>query len=74
MIRDLLIDHEQRGLVLRGRAETHPEVVQITSATELTILDCMIQDPDRGVFDAATGERTDDIAPWRRASATCDRQ
>ena len=63
VIRDLLIDHEQRGLVLRGRAETHPEVVQITSATELTILDCMIQDPDRGVFDAATGERTDDIAP-----------
>ncbi len=63
VIRDLLIDHQQRGLVLRGRAETHPEVVQITSATELTILDCMIQDPDRGVFDAATGERTDDIAP-----------
>lgn len=63
VIRDLLIEHEQRGLVLRGRAETHPEVVQITSATELTILDCMIQDPDRGVFDAATGERTDDIAP-----------
>ncbi len=63
VIRDLLIDHEQRGLVLRGRAETHPEVVQITSSTELTILDCMIQDPERGVFELATGNRTDDIAP-----------
>ena len=63
VVRNLLVNHEQQGLVLRGRAETHPEVVQITSATELTILDCMIQDPERGVFDATTGERTDDIAP-----------
>ncbi len=63
VIRNLLANHEQQGLVLRGRAETHPEVVQITSATELTILDCMIQDRERGVFDASTGERTDDIAP-----------
>jgi hypothetical protein len=63
VIRGLLVDHQDRGLVLRGRAETHPEVVQIASASELTILDCMAQDPERGVFDAATGERTDDIAP-----------
>jgi len=63
LIRGLLVDHQERGLILRGRAETHPEVVQIASATELTILDCMAQDPDRGVYDAATGERTEDIAP-----------
>ena len=63
VIRNLLIDHQQRGLVLRGRPETNPEVVQIASPTELTILDCMIQDPDRGVYVAETGERTDDIAP-----------
>ena len=49
--------------MLRGRPETYPEVVQIASATELTLLDCQVQDPGRGVFDAATGERTDDIAP-----------
>ncbi len=63
VIRNLLVDHEAQGLVLRGRPDTNPEVVQITSPTELTLLDCMVQDPERGLFVAETGERSDDIAP-----------
>ena len=63
VIRNLLVDHQAQGLILRGRPDTNPEVVQITSPTELTLLDCMVQDPERGLFVAETGERTDDIAP-----------
>ena len=61
LIAGLVVDHEQQGLVLRGRAETRPEVVEVRSATEIAILDCSIQDVGRGLFDGATGDRLPDI-------------
>lgn len=64
LISGLLVDHEANGLELRGRAETRPEIVEVRSATEVAILDCAIQDPDRGLYDA-TGERLADIPPVR---------
>ena len=51
------------GQVLRGRATTHPEFFRINSPTEVVVLDCTETDPERGVYDADTGERTDVIAP-----------
>ncbi len=64
LISGLLEDHEANGLELRGRAETRPEIVEVRSATEVAILDCAIQDPDRGLYDA-TGSRLADIPPVR---------
>jgi len=61
LIETLLADHAQRGLALRGRAEDHPEVVEVRSQREIAILDCMLQDPGRGLFVVATGERLGDI-------------
>ena len=61
LIEGLLMDHADRGLALRGRAETHPEVIEVRSATEIAILDCATQDPGRGLFVIETGERLDDI-------------
>jgi len=65
LIRGLLEDHQARRLVLRGRPETHPEIIEVRSPTELVILDCQLQDPERGLFVAATGERLPNIAPIR---------
>lgn len=61
LIEGLVLDHEQQGLVLRGRAQTRPEVVEVRSATEIAILDCSVQDVGRGLFDGATGDRLPDI-------------
>lgn len=61
LLEGLLVDHEDQGLVLRGRAQTRPEVVEVRSATEIAILDCALQDPGRGLYDAETGERLLDI-------------
>jgi hypothetical protein len=62
-IRDLLVEHRDRGVALRGRQTSHPEIIEVRSATDVAILDCHDQDPERGVFDLETGERLDDIAP-----------
>lgn len=59
----LLEAHRQRGVALRGRPTTHPEVVELRSLTELVILDCHEPASDYGVYDIATGERMDDEAP-----------
>ncbi len=64
LISRLLADHQANGLELRGRAETRPEIVEVRSATEVAILDCAVQDPDRGLYDA-TGSRLSDIPPVR---------
>ena len=62
LIEGLLVDHANRGLALRGRAATHPEVIEVRSATEVAILDCGEQDTGRGLFVVASGERLSDIA------------
>ena len=61
LIAGLLVDHSARGLALRGRPVTHPEIIEVRSATEAAILDCVDQDTGRGLFDAATGERLPDV-------------
>jgi len=65
LLQKLLADHAARGLALRGRAEDHPEVIEVRSPTEVVILDCKFQDPGRGLFVTATGDRLPDIAPVR---------
>lgn len=59
LIRSLLVDHEANGLALRGRAEDHPEVIEVRSSSEIAILDCKFQDPQRGLYDIASGDRLD---------------
>ncbi len=61
LIEGLLIDHATRGLALRGRPITHPELIEVRSATEVAILDCRNQDTGRGLFDIESGERLGDI-------------
>jgi hypothetical protein len=62
---DLLREHEERGVALRGRPTTHPEVVEVVSPTEVVVLSCNEPDPDYGVYDLATGERLPDEPPVR---------
>lgn len=61
----LLEEHELRGVVLRGRPNTHPEVIEVRSPTEIVILSCNEPHPDYGVYDLETGERLQDEPPIR---------
>ena len=63
LIAGLVADDAANGRELRGRPETHPEIFEFRSPTELVITDCQLTDPERGVYVTATGERTDLIAP-----------
>jgi hypothetical protein len=59
-----LVDQfEEDGQVLRGRPETAPEFFEISSTAELIIIDCQTTNPELGVYDASTGERTDLVPP-----------
>ncbi|MGH3452368.1 MAG: hypothetical protein ACRDQW_17030 [Haloechinothrix sp.] len=60
LIVDLLEDYEVRGVALRGRPTTHPEVIEVRSPTELVILDCNEPDTSYGLYDLETGERLPD--------------
>lgn len=64
-ITGLLDEHAARGAALRGQPITHPEVIEVRSATEVVILSCLQPDPDYGLYDLATGERLDDVPPVR---------
>ncbi len=59
----LLEEHEERGVAVRGRPTTHPEVIELVSSTELVILSCNEPHPDYGVYDLETGERLSDEPP-----------
>lgn len=61
LISSLLTDHQEQGLALRGRAEDHPEVIEVRSPREIAILDCKFQDPERGLFDVESGDRLADV-------------
>jgi len=41
VITDLLVDHEARGVALRGRPVLHSEVIEVRSPGELVILSCL---------------------------------
>lgn len=60
---DLIADLSSEGQVLRGRPMTVPEFSSFRSLSEVVIIDCQEVDPQYGVYDGATGERTDRIAP-----------
>lgn len=62
---DLLREHEEWGVALRGRPATHPEVIELVSLTEVVILSCNEPDPEYGVYDLATGQRLPDEPPVR---------
>jgi hypothetical protein len=60
---DLLAEHQERGVALRGRPKLHPEVIEIRGLDEVVILSCNEPHPRYGVFDASTGERLPDEPP-----------
>jgi hypothetical protein len=62
-IREQLRTDQQQNRAFRGRPETHPEVIQVHSDTEVVILDCQLQDPGWGIYDRASGELTGESAP-----------
>lgn len=43
--------------------EQHPEFVVVNSSTSIEVLDCQLTNPEQGVYDIATGERTGLIPP-----------
>jgi hypothetical protein len=60
---------QQRNQALRGMPETHPEVIEVRSSTEVVVLDCQLQDPSWGVYDRGTGALTGErpiVTPNRR--------
>ena len=56
----LLEEHQDRGVAVRGHPTTHPEVVEVRSATEVVILSCSEPDPAYGIYDIDSGERLPD--------------
>jgi hypothetical protein len=56
----LLEEHEARGVAFRTSPITHPEVIEVRSATELVILDCYEPGLADGLYDLDTGERLPD--------------
>ena len=56
----LIAEMIERGIALRGRVGTHPELSEFGLGTAV-ILDCQSIPPERGTFDLVTGERQDDI-------------
>ena len=62
---DLVKEHEAKGVALRGRPATHPEVIEVRSPTELVILDCFEPAHDFGLYDLDTGERIPGDVPVR---------
>jgi hypothetical protein len=63
--RDLIAGYRARGAALRGRPQTHPEIIEVRSPAEVVILDCQLQDPNRGLYDMQSGARLPDIAPMK---------
>jgi hypothetical protein len=65
VITDLLVDHQARGVALRGHPVLHSEVIEVRSPGELVILSCLEPALDYGVYDVDSGERLDDVPPVR---------
>ena len=63
--RDLLVSvlttAAEEGWIFRGRPETHPEVVEVQSPTEMTMLDCQLVDTDEGFYEQESGARVDGL-------------
>lgn len=65
VITDLLVDHQARGVALRGPPVLHSEVIEVRSPGELVILSCLEPAPDYGVYDVDSAERLDDVPSVR---------
>jgi len=63
LMEDLARRFQADGQVLKGRAETNPEVWQYGPTDFVVLIDCFPTNPELGVYDAGTGERTDLIPP-----------
>lgn len=59
----LIDDLSSNGQVLYGRPSPDPKFSAVTSLTEVIIIDCQDVNPEYGVYDAASGQRTNRIAP-----------
>lgn len=61
--RDLMVSLAERfandGQFLRDRPPTNPEVWRVDGVNQVILIDCHRTNPERGVYDATTGERTD---------------
>lgn len=68
--RALLERGEAEGFVVRGRPETHPEVIEFIGFGRVVVLDCQGADPTHGAYDRATGERRIDLIPLAREGQT----
>jgi hypothetical protein len=62
-IRELLVEHQREGIVVRDPAPTDNAVVFDVGIGKATVSDCTIQVSGRGAFDLETGERLDDLIP-----------
>jgi len=58
----LLSDLRDRGAALRGRPETHAEMIDL-GIGRAVVRDCQLIPQDHGVYDLESGERQDDIPP-----------
>lgn len=59
----LLADFTRDGHALRSNPELHPEFAAVHSSSEITVIDCQLTDPGRGVYEVETGARTTLIPP-----------
>ena len=66
-IRELLVEHQREGIVVRDPAPVDQAVVFELGIGEATVSDCAEQVPERGAFALETGERLDDLIPPIRA-------
>lgn len=60
---DRLEQFKEQGKVFRLGVAAAPEIVGVDSLTQVTILDCQQLTEGHGVFDAASGERLEDVPP-----------
>ena len=62
-IRELLVEHERDGIVIREPAPTDDAVVFDVGIGTATVSDCTEQVAEYGAFDLTTGARLDDLIP-----------
>lgn len=48
------------GFELRGRPQTNPEITGYTAVDRIEIADCQVTDPESGLFNVESGQRSDE--------------
>jgi hypothetical protein len=62
-VEKLKTDWVARNAEWRNHPILHPEVMRVTSPTEVRVRDCQMADSESGLFDRSTGARLPDQAP-----------